>query len=115
MTQRREHEEESRVQQEKAQLTSRLTTMREMASSLAHELNQPLTAISNYCMAAVAMVRAEQAQPEQHIEALEKTAHQAERANKIISRIRELVKRSEPKRDRKSTRLNSSHVASSYA
>src|SRR5699024_8562061 len=51
ITQRREHEEESRVQQEKAQLTSRLTTMGEMASSLAHELNQPLTAISNYCMA----------------------------------------------------------------
>src|SRR5690625_4923215 len=98
ITQRREHEEESRVQQEKAQLTSRLTTMGEMASSLAHELNQPLTAISNYCMAAVAMVRAEQAQPEQLIEALEKTAHQAERAGKIIRRIREFVKRSEPKR-----------------
>src|SRR5690625_3744974 len=98
ITQRREHEEESRVQQEKAQLTSRLTTMGEMASSLAHELNQPLTAISNYCMAAVAMVRAEQAQPEQLIEALEKTAHQAERAGKIIRSIREFVKRSEPKR-----------------
>ncbi|HLR83277.1 MAG TPA: PAS domain S-box protein [Paenalcaligenes sp.] len=98
ITQRREHEEESRVQQEKAQLTSRLTTMGEMASSLAHELNQPLTAISNYCMAAVAMVRSEQARPEQLVEALEKTAHQAERAGKIIRRIREFVKRSEPKR-----------------
>jgi len=98
ITERREHEEESRLQQEKAQLTSRLTTMGEMASSLAHELNQPLTAISNYCMAAVAMVRAEQARPEQLIEALEKTARQAERAGKIIRRIREFVKRSEPKR-----------------
>lgn len=98
ITQRREHEEESRIQQEKAQLTSRLTTMGEMASSLAHELNQPLTAISNYCMASVAMVRSEQAKPEQLIEALEKTAKQAERAGKIIRRIREFVKRSEPKR-----------------
>src|SRR5690625_5086023 len=98
ITVRRNYDEESRVQQEKAQLTSRLTTMGEMASSLAHELNQPLTAISNYCMAAVAMVRSEQARPEQLVEALEKTAHQAERAGKIIRRIREFVKRSEPKR-----------------
>src|SRR5699024_3490414 len=98
ITERREHEEESRLQQEKAQLTSRLTTMGEMASSLAHELNQPLTAISNYCMAAVAMVRSEQARPEQLVVALEQTAPQAERAGKIIRRIREIVKRSEPKR-----------------
>ena len=41
ITERRTHEEASRVQQEKIQLTSRLTTMGEMASSLAHELNQP--------------------------------------------------------------------------
>ena len=39
ITERRGHEEASRVQQEKIQLTSRLTTMGEMASSLAHELN----------------------------------------------------------------------------
>src|SRR5690606_31456686 len=57
ITERRKHEEESRIQQEKAQLTSRLTTRGEMASSLAHELNQPLTAISNYNMAAVAMLK----------------------------------------------------------
>src|SRR5699024_395932 len=98
ITQRREHEEESRIQQEKAQLTSRLTTMGEMASSLAHELNQPLTAISNYCMAAVAMVRSEQARPEQLVEALEDIEHLDERVGKIIRRISEIVKRSEPKR-----------------
>ena len=58
ITERRVHEEASRVQQEKIQLTSRLTTMGEMASSLAHELNQPLTAIANYSMGAVALVKA---------------------------------------------------------
>src|SRR3546814_16194217 len=57
ITERRKHEEASRVQQEKAQLTSRLTTMGEMASSLAHELKQPLTAHSNYNMAAVAILK----------------------------------------------------------
>ncbi|VFR48843.1 tw-component sensor kinase [plant metagenome] len=98
ITERRKHEEASRVQQEKIQLTSRLTTMGEMASSLAHELNQPLTAIANYSMGAVAMLRSGNADPERLLPALEKAASQAERAGKIISRIREFVKRSEPRR-----------------
>lgn len=50
ITARKEAEELSRQQEERMQFTSRLTTMGEMASSLAHELNQPLSAISNYCM-----------------------------------------------------------------
>jgi PAS domain S-box-containing protein len=100
ITERRRHEEASRVQQEKIQLTSRLTTMGEMASSLAHELNQPLTAISNYSMGAVAMLKAGNPQPDKLLEALGKAASQAERAGKIISRIREFVKRSEPRRQR---------------
>ena len=98
ITERRTHEEASRVQQEKIQLTSRLTTMGEMASSLAHELNQPLTAISNYSMGAVAMLKSGNPQPDALLSALEKAASQAERAGKIISRIREFVKRSEPRR-----------------
>src|SRR5690606_23390669 len=77
ITERRTHEEESRIQQEKIQLTSRLTTMGEMASSLAHELNQPLTAIANYNMAAVAMIKAGKASPETLLDALEKGARQA--------------------------------------
>ncbi|EKU30530.1 PAS domain-containing sensor histidine kinase [Alcaligenes sp. RM2] len=100
ITDRRKHEEASRIQQEKVQLTSRLTTMGEMASSLAHELNQPLTAINNYSMGAVAMLKSGRYQPETLLAALEKAAQQAERAGKIISRIREFVKRSEPRRVR---------------
>ncbi|NLY64656.1 MAG: PAS domain S-box protein [Alcaligenaceae bacterium] len=98
ITERRKHEEDSRIQQEKIQLTSRLTTMGEMASSLAHELNQPLTAIANYNMAAVAMIKSGNASNENLLSALDKAANQAERAGKIISRIREFVKRSEPRR-----------------
>jgi len=98
ITERRHHEEASRVQQEKIQITSRLTTMGEMASSLAHELNQPLTAITNYSMGAVAMVKAGMTDPDKLLPALEKAAAQAQRAGKIISRIREFVKRSEPRR-----------------
>ncbi len=98
ITERRNHEEASRVQQEKIQITSRLTTMGEMASSLAHELNQPLTAITNYSMGAVAMVKAGMTDPDKLLPALEKAAAQSQRAGKIISRIREFVKRSEPRR-----------------
>src|SRR3546814_15958549 len=69
-----------------------------MASSLAHERNQPLTAISNYSMGAVAMLKSGNADPERLLQALQKAAGQAERAGKIISRIREFVTRSEPRR-----------------
>src|SRR5690554_4605587 len=72
--------------------------MGEMASSLAHELNQPLTAISNYSRGAVAMLKSGNPNPERLLEALQKAVGQAERAGKIISRIREFVKRSEPRR-----------------
>src|SRR3546814_1112219 len=51
-------------------------------------------------MGAVAMLKAGTAEPEKLLAALEKAASQAERAGKIISRIREFVKRSEPRRQR---------------
>lgn len=98
ITDRRKHEHESQIQKDKIQLTSRLTTMGEMASSLAHELNQPLTAITNYSMGVVAMVKSGNTDPDVLLPALEKAAAQAQRAGKIISRIREFVKRSEPRR-----------------
>ena len=92
-----------RQQEEKVQLTSRLITMGEMASSLAHELNQPLTAISNYSMGTVARVRRNIASgtttdPVELLGMLQKTSAQAERAGHIIRRIREFVKRSEPRK-----------------
>ncbi|MDP1901919.1 MAG: PAS domain S-box protein [Rubrivivax sp.] len=90
--------EQAAAQAEKAQVTSRLVTMGEMASSVAHELNQPLTAITNYCNGMVSRVQAESIDPQDLIAALQKTARQAERAAQIIRRIRAFVKRSEPQR-----------------
>jgi C4-dicarboxylate-specific signal transduction histidine kinase len=69
-----------------------------MASSVAHELNQPLTAISNYCSGIISRVKSGQITEPALLAALEKTAHQAQRAGHIIQRIREFVKKSEPKR-----------------
>lgn len=91
-------EEQAKQQAEKAAVTSRLMTMGEMASSVAHELNQPLTAITNYCNGMVSRVQSDAMGKDDLINALRKTAHQAERAGLIIHRIRAFVKRSEPQR-----------------
>ena len=77
---------------------SRLVTMGEMASSVAHELNQPLSAISNYCNGMIARQKSGNLSEEALLGALEKTAHQAQRAGQVIHRIRSFVKRSEPNR-----------------
>jgi signal transduction histidine kinase len=98
ITARRQAEEASARQAEKAQFTSRLITMGEMASTVAHELNQPLAAISNYCSGMVSRIKSDNISTEGLIEALEKTSRQAQRAGQIIHRIRQFVKRSEPQR-----------------
>ena len=98
ITARLRAEEQAAAQAEKAQVTSRLVTMGEMASSVAHELNQPLTAITNYCNGIVSRVKSDSIGQEDLIAALQKTARQAERAGQIIRRIRDFVKRSEPQR-----------------
>jgi PAS domain S-box-containing protein len=98
ITTRRLAEEQAATQAERAQTSSRLITMGEMASSVAHELNQPLTAINNYCNGMVSRIKAQQISEEDLLGALEKTARQAQRAGQIIQRIRSFVKRSEPNR-----------------
>ena len=98
ITPRRMAEELSAAQAERAQSASRLITMGEMASSMAHELNQPLTAINNYCSGMVSRIKGKQISDKDLLGALEKTARQAQRAGQIIQRIRTFVKRSEPNR-----------------
>jgi len=98
ITARKLAEEQAASQAERAQNASRLITMGEMASSVAHELNQPLTAINNYCNGMVSRIKANQIKEKDLLSALEKTARQAHRAGQIILRIRSFVKRSEPNR-----------------
>jgi PAS domain S-box-containing protein len=98
ITARLRAEEQAALQAERAQVTSRLVTMGEMASSVAHELNQPLTAITNYCNGMVSRVDADSIDKADLVAALRKTARQAERAAQIIRRIRAFVKKSEPQR-----------------
>jgi PAS domain S-box-containing protein len=96
ITARRRAEQLAAEQAERAQTASRLITMGEMASSVAHELNQPLTAISNYCSGMVSRLQKKQLSEEDLLVALEKTARQAQRAGQIVQRIKAFVKRSEP-------------------
>jgi two-component system sensor kinase FixL len=76
---------------------SRLSALGEMASTLAHELNQPLTAIANYlkgCARLLADARDENSKIVD--EAVRKASDQALRAGEIIRRLREFVARGEP-------------------
>ncbi len=98
VTARHQADDVTRNQEEKAQITSRLIAMGEMASSLAHELNQPLTAINNYCSGMIARLRNRSMPADDLQPALEKTARQAQRAAAVIRRVRDFVKKSEPHR-----------------
>ena len=98
ITDRKQTAEVARQQEERLQRTSRLITMGEMASTLAHELNQPLAAIANYCAGSVTRLQAGGAKAEDVLAAMQKASFQAERAGKIIRRVREFVKKSEPRR-----------------
>jgi PAS domain S-box-containing protein len=98
ITDRKQNAEVSRQQAERLQHTSRLITMGEMASTLAHELNQPLSAIANYCMGCVTRIQSGKYRQEDLLAAMQKASFQAERAGKIIRRVREFVKKSEPRR-----------------
>ncbi|SHE91717.1 His Kinase A (phospho-acceptor) domain-containing protein [Lampropedia hyalina DSM 16112] len=99
ITARKHTEELAARQAEQVQNVSRLITMGEMASSVAHELNQPLAAISNYTNGMIARIENRSISLENLLPPLEKTAHQAVRAGQVILRIREFVKRSAPKRE----------------
>jgi two-component system, LuxR family, sensor histidine kinase DctS len=90
-------EDLARQQQERLQATSRLVAMGEMASSLAHELNQPLAAIASYNAGCLNMLATGEANLKDIEPALAKSTEQAQRAGRIIRRIYEFVRRAEPK------------------
>jgi len=96
ITERRRAEALFRQQQEKMQITAQLVTAGEMATTLAHELNQPLAAISNYSMGCVRRLRSGNWDEAELLDALEKGAAQAERASKVIQRVRAFVARRAP-------------------
>ena len=101
---RRRFEELNRRQTEKLQASARLATMGEIASTLAHELNQPLSAISSYTTGALNLLEntprlAAMDEVGPIKAALEKAHAQIQRAGHIIRSVHTFVKRREPKRE----------------
>jgi two-component system sensor kinase FixL len=92
---------EARLQELQSELVhiSRLTAMGEMASTLAHELNQPLSAIANYLKGSQRLLEGKPDELSKTLRgALEKAAEQALRAGQIIRRLRDFVSRGETER-----------------
>ena len=86
------------TQQEKLMRTSRLMTVGEIASTLAHEINQPLAAIANYVSGCIRRLKGNGNVDTAVIAAMEKADAQVVRAGAIISRVREFVRTREPQR-----------------
>jgi two-component system sensor histidine kinase DctS len=100
---RKRIEELNRQQEEKLQASARLATMGEIASMLAHELNQPLAAISSYTTGALnvlgrALDKGQAVDGGLLKPALEQASAQAQRAGQIIRSVHEFVKKREPLR-----------------
>lgn len=91
---------ETRLQELQSELVhvSRLTALGEMASALAHELNQPLSAIGNYLMGSRTLLKREEVPVERVADALDEAGKQALRAGEIIRRLRDFVSRGETER-----------------
>ncbi len=96
VTQARRLEERERHQTETMAHHARLTMLGEVASALAHELNQPLTAISSYNAGVINSVQRQPDPDPVVLRALQRLGEQAARAGRIVQRIREFLTRREP-------------------
>jgi PAS domain S-box-containing protein len=98
ITERRRAELQSRRLLDELAQTGRISTLGEMASGLAHELNQPLAAIVAYVDACQELVESGKMDARQLSAVLQSVSSQAERAGKIIHRLRKMIRRNQPVR-----------------
>jgi len=99
LTERMQAEEEAREHRERLAHVDRLNVMGEMAASIAHEINQPLSAIANYTNAAFRRVSAGRLDGDKLSASLTKIDEQAQRAGEVVRRLRNLVKKRESQRE----------------
>jgi len=99
LTARHEAAEERQRMQQRMARVSHLATMGEMAAAIAHEINQPLAAISNYAIACERFLEAPEPDLAEVHGAMRQIAGQALRAGEIIRRVRSLVRTHEPHRE----------------
>ncbi len=95
----RELEELARQQEEQLVHSARLAELGELAASVAHEVNQPLTGIRNYARNAVYMLEHEAGEREDLLENLDRIAAQVDRAAQIIRLLQQLSRRSDREKE----------------
>jgi len=86
-------QEEARETRERLAHVTRLSTLGEMATGIAHEINQPLAAVATYAQACGRMIRARTADDVELLETLDCISHEALRAGAIINKLKDLVRR----------------------
>jgi len=91
LTEQRRAEREVREQRDMLAHVDRLNTLGEMAAGIAHEINQPLTAISMYAQSGLRFLRRPEPQLQRLDDALDKLSQQAHRAGAVIERMQEMT------------------------
>jgi two-component system sensor kinase FixL len=99
LTVRHQIAEEQRQMVQRMARVSHLATMGEMAAAIAHEINQPLAAISNYALACERLLEAPEPELAEVKGAMRQISGQALRAAEIIRRVRDLVRTRTPRRE----------------
>jgi len=100
ITERKKAEENARRMQQESAHMMRVNIMGEMASGMAHEVNQPLAALVSYCGTALKMARDSPALPEGLVDILERASAQAHRAGDVIRHLREFASKGSNSRSR---------------
>jgi len=95
---RKQAEEEARQHQMELAHVARLNTMGEMASGIAHEINQPLTAIATNSQACIRLLESGPLDRERCADIMERIAVQAEHAGEIIRQLRQFIRKEQPQR-----------------
>jgi PAS domain S-box-containing protein len=101
ITDRKHAEENERQHRVALARLQRTLSMGEMATTIAHELNQPLTAIVNYSRGAIRRLQSKQANVDQVIESLRIASAEADRAAQIIRNVRNFLRKQPTRRKRK--------------
>jgi predicted ATPase/signal transduction histidine kinase len=100
ITESKRAEQQQREAQAQLAHVTRVVTLGELAGSIAHEVNQPLTAIINNADACLALLPGEISKLEDVREALSDIISDADRASAVLARIRGLIKKSPPQKSR---------------
>ncbi len=99
ITDKRLAEDSARRTTDRMNEVSRLASLGEMAGGIAHEINQPLTAITNYAQASYRMLSATSPDLVDIRDALQEISSQALRAGEIIRRLRNLIRKQETQQE----------------